>query len=373
MISFLSRMVPLPKKYIIKKMLRSCTRNAPSTLKAMKQLSSCSNKVMMMTQQQNFHRSTLSNVSDRESGWEKQHRERMAKQEQMWKEAPEKLVRYFIEGKFLKNWNRGKILTTVVLLFCLGWGYDKMSGQHGVAAGIYQVLNGPKKKQEEVQPEQASEPEPVKEESILDRIDPVRMRQYAYLDVEHVDSRFESNAVKGRIVIGLYDKVVPATSFNFAKLCESKQLKDTIFHRVINKFMIQGGDIKQGTGMSSTPVLGNYDGVQEDLKKQINDLLIKDQLGNVVSFKDENFNLKCSEPYLVCMANRGPDTNGSQFFITTVATPHLNDKHVVFGKVLKGMEIVDELQKVRTSTRDKPIDSIKIVDCGLLSIDDLLK
>ncbi|EFC50502.1 predicted protein [Naegleria gruberi] len=176
------------------------------------------------------------------------------------------------------------------------------------------------------------------------------MRTFTYLDIEHQDSRFENNVIKGRIIIGLYDKVVPVTSYNFAMMCQQKLLQNTIFHRVINKFMLQGGDTKQGTGMS----------------------IIRDALGNVVQFKDENFELTHSEPYLLCMANRGPNTNGSQFFITTVNTPHLDGKHVVFGKVLQGMEIVDQLQKVRTSTRDKPLDSIKITDCGIIPVDDLI-
>ncbi|KAF0976857.1 hypothetical protein FDP41_004152 [Naegleria fowleri] len=329
-----------------------------------------------------FHTTLKTGVSDRETEWERQHRERMKKQEQLWKESPEKLIRYFVELKFLKNWNRSKVLVLLVLLFVGYYAYDKVSGRHGLAAGIYQLLNGPKKGTGAViEDDPQTNQQPTDDETVatspkqqlLDRIDPSRMRTFAYLDVEHADSRFQ-NVIKGRIIIGLYDKVVPVTSYNFEKLCESKELKGTIFHRVINKFMIQGGDTKQGTGMSSVPYIGRATdtSVPEELKNKINDMIIRDSLGNVIQFKDENFDLKHSEPYLVCMANRGPNTNGSQFFITTESTPHLDNKHVVFGKVLQGMEIVDQLQKVRTSARDKPIDSIKIVDCGVLSIDELL-
>ncbi|KAG2388385.1 hypothetical protein C9374_000549 [Naegleria lovaniensis] len=340
-----------------------------------------SNKLGGSSTCSSFHTTLKTGVSDRETEWERQHRERMRKQEQLWKESPEKLIRYFVELKFLKNWNRSKVLMLLVFSFVGYYAYDKISGRHGLASGIYQLLNGPKKgtgaviesdPQADQQPTDESAATSPKQQ-LLDRIDPSRMRSFAYLDVEHSDSRFQ-NVIKGRIIIGLYDKVVPVTSYNFAKLCESKELKGTIFHRVINKFMIQGGDTKQGTGMSSVPYIGRATdaSVSEELKNKINDMLIKDALGNVIQFKDENFDLKHNEPYLVCMANRGPNTNGSQFFITTESTPHLDNKHVVFGKVLQGMDIVDQLQRVRTSARDKPIDSIKIVDCGVLSVDDLL-
>lgn len=344
--------------------------------------SSHNNVVSSSTKQ--YHTNQVNRVSDRETNWEKQHRERMAAQEKLWKDAPEKVVRYFVEFQFIKNMNRSKFLLLLVILFVGFYGYDKFSGSHSIGSGIYQMINGPKKSttmtseelaqmnggsEDDSQNTIADKPDPHK--VLIERIDPSRMRTFTYLDIEHQDSRFENNVIKGRIIIGLYDKVVPVTSYNFAMMCQQKLLQNTIFHRVINKFMLQGGDTKQGTGMSSVPFIGNHE-AKADLQNQINELVIRDALGNVVQFKDENFELTHSEPYLLCMANRGPNTNGSQFFITTVNTPHLDGKHVVFGKVLQGMEIVDQLQKVRTSTRDKPLDSIKITDCGIIPVDDLI-
>lgn len=116
--------------------------------------------------------------------------------------------------------------------------------------------------------------------------------------------------------------------------------KNNIFHRVIKSFMIQGGDITKQNGTGGMSIYGRR-------------------------FDDECFTLKHKEPGLLSMANAGPNTNGSQFFITTVPCPHLDGKHVVFGKVVKGMDIIYEVEKVETS-RDKPVEDVVIADCGQL-------
>ena len=156
-----------------------------------------------------------------------------------------------------------------------------------------------------------------------------------YLDI------MVDNKQMGQIVIQLYDHVVPQTANNFRQLAINKNYQNTIFHRIIKGFMIQGGDFTRGDGTGGISIYGD-------------------------KFPDENFNIKHTKPGLLSMANSGPDTNGSQFFITTVSTPHLDNKHVVFGEVISGMNIVEHLDNISTNPEDKPNVECKIGDCGIL-------
>lgn len=144
--------------------------------------------------------------------------------------------------------------------------------------------------------------------------------------------------VVGVISIGLFGQVVPKTVENFGTLAERPEGEGYIgstFHRVIPSFMIQGGDFTHGTGFGGESIWGP-------------------------SFDDENFELKHTVPGLLSMANKGPNTNGSQFFLTTVPTPWLDGKHTVFGKVFKGMDIVEKIEKLATGANNKPVEDVKI-------------
>ncbi|KAL1958526.1 hypothetical protein VTO42DRAFT_4390 [Malbranchea cinnamomea] len=160
------------------------------------------------------------------------------------------------------------------------------------------------------------------------------------------------NRQEGRIVFELYNDVVPKTAENFRALCTGEKgtgksgkplsYKGSIFHRVIKQFMIQGGDFTAFNGTGGESIYGE-------------------------KFDDENFELKHDRPFLLSMANSGPGTNGSQFFVTTVATPHLDGKHVVFGEVINGKSIVRKIENQPTDSNDKPHTEVKVVDCGELT------
>jgi len=157
-----------------------------------------------------------------------------------------------------------------------------------------------------------------------------------------------SDIYAGRVIIELFDDDVPKTCENFRFLCTNGLFhkkepcyKDSIFHRVIKDFMLQGGDFTNHNGTGGYSLYGE-------------------------KFKDENFNLKHNQPGLLSMANSGPNTNGSQFFITLKETPWLDDKHVVFGIVISGFDVIKQIEALQVDDNDRPTVDVKIKECGLL-------
>ncbi|CAI6093893.1 hypothetical protein V2G26_016982 [Clonostachys chloroleuca] len=149
----------------------------------------------------------------------------------------------------------------------------------------------------------------------------------------------------GTITVELYTSHAPKTCKNFATLVRRGYYNSTIFHRIIPNFMVQGGD-PTGTGRGGTSIYGD-------------------------NFEDEiDPGLKHTGAGILSMANSGPNTNGSQFFITLAPTPWLDGKHTIFGRVKHGMSTVKRMGLVKTGAEDRPLDEVKIVEAKVVDAEE---
>ena len=150
------------------------------------------------------------------------------------------------------------------------------------------------------------------------------------------DTTVVLETTQGNIEIKLYPDVAPKTVENFVGLANKGYYNGIIFHRVIKQFMIQGGD-PTGTGRGGESLWGGK---------------FDDEFSPSVSF---------NKPGILAMANAGPGTNGSQFFITTAATPWLNNRHTIFGEVVNGYDVVQKIEGTETGPGDRPVVDQKII------------
>lgn len=180
----------------------------------------------------------------------------------------------------------------------------------------------------------------------MPKFDAENIQTFMDIEIGDKDAPAEEKQ-KGRVVFEVFSKGVPKTAENFRQLCtmekgEDYGYKNSIFHRVIKGFMAQGGDFTNHNGTGGKSIYGE-------------------------KFEDEQVWFPHTEKGILSMANAGPDTNGSQFFICFGPTPHLDGKHTVFGRVIEGYDFVETIEANPTATGDKPLKAVTVVDCGELT------
>ncbi|XP_051158294.1 peptidyl-prolyl cis-trans isomerase 6 [Leptopilina boulardi] len=174
----------------------------------------------------------------------------------------------------------------------------------------------------------------------------IEAASYKVTDQVYFDIMINDRPV-GRITIGLFGELAPKTVKNFITLAttgiDGKSYTGSQFHRVIKKFMIQGGDLVNGDGTGSISIYGKQ-------------------------FNDETFEVKHNAPGFISMANSGKNSNGCQFFITTIGTPWLDGQHTAFGKIVDGVDIIFRIEQTKTDSRDRPINPVIILESGVIPL-----
>lgn len=178
---------------------------------------------------------------------------------------------------------------------------------------------------------------------------PVRATHFTVTSQIYLDFEHDGQPI-GRTTIGLFGELAPRTVANFRQLCVHGidgygSYAGTRMHRIIDKFMVQGGDVVAGNGSGSISIYGRY-------------------------FDDELLTINHTGPGFLAMANKGPNTNGCQFYITTMAAPWLDGKHTIFGKVVNGQGYVHMVERVRTQTDDTPERPVIVSACGEMPMGD---
>lgn len=260
------------------------------------------------------------------------------------------------------------LLILIISLLCYYYIYGDMDGFKTKAKEFFNGIKNklPKKKNKKKTKKKGAITSEIPDESELDKkLDYVIANNTAniqksygnQLNTAHISTLPKvyiniraGNSELGQIVIKLYSNIVPKTCENFRVLCSGERgytnngtkisYKNSIFHRIIPNFMIQGGDIPNGDGTGKLSIYGD-------------------------SFNDESFEVLHDQVGVVSMANSGPDTNGCQFFITTSPQPQLDGKHVAFGQIIAGIEIINEINELG-SNDGTPLVKISVSDCGLI-------
>eukprot|EP00941_MAST-03F_sp_MAST-3F-sp1_P002297 g2297.t1 len=240
----------------------------------------------------------------------------------------------YSSSKASENYKYSVSLGVVLGVATVAWSYHCYTKKIGAFRLLY--------KEDEVkaflEEQAAASLDPAMKQKITDRV---------FFDVEVDDEP------AGRIIFGLFGELAPRTAENFRKLCTGEvsiktksgdsfplHFKGSLFHRAIPKFMVQGGDITRHDGSGGWSIYGRF-------------------------FDDETFELEHSGPGLLSMANSGKGTNSSQFFITTGKAHHLDGKHVIFGRVLDGVDTVQRIELAGTKFGEMQV-KVKVVDCGII-------